>query len=94
MHKTNIFECDYCTEIYSTHDEKVHDEKNYKHQCSHCNKWKKQKSELNHHMKNSCLKNPDRVIECVYCSRSITDIPQSLKHLNEDHKKKGDHLCF
>ena len=45
-------------------------------------------------MKNSCLKNPDRVIECVYCSRSITGIPQFLKHLNEDHKKKGDHLCF
>ena len=54
----------------------------------------KNKSELNHHLNSLCLKNPDHVIECVYCSHSIMGIPQFINHLNEDHKKKGEHLCF
>ena len=58
--------------------ENVHDKGNYKHQCKHCNKWKKHKSELNHHLNSLCLKNPDHVIECVYCGRSITEYLNSL----------------
>ena len=97
--KVLFLRCNYCMEIYSTPEERerhenLHDKSNYKHQCKYCNKWKKWKSELNQHLNSLCLKNPDCVIECVYCNHSIMGILQFINHLNEDHKKKGEQLCL
>ena len=98
-HNADIVHCDYCTKIYSTKEqrsrhENVHSKKEYKYRCNHCKRWKMQKSDFNQHLKSSCTKNPDHVIECVYHSTEITGIPQFIHHLNDAYDKSGEHICF
>ena len=64
-HEGHKYICEHahCYHVFSSHRTFVsHIKKMHKSTFFEC------KSELNHHLNSLCLKNPDCVIECVYCN--------------------------
>ena len=91
--------CDFCSEIFSTEQEKQdhevnHDVSLYPYRCEFCKKYRKRSCDLQKHLNWACVLNPQHIMVCYYCQRKVKGTPNFIFHLKEKHAMKGDSLCF
>lgn len=97
-HKTGVFACEQCTEVFDTlrkkklHQRKIHDGLNKPHKCGYCEeRFKENCHKIEHLAKVHGVVGP--LIKCQACDRTFANQQTWLLHTKKYHLMQRHHKC-